>query len=143
LLFNWRQRRAEDGRAAGRVDDEVIGAAKLRQHEARLLGRKTLHEALSAARPRSTASPRFSEDLRRDYATLAPAAWCPGGIAQPDRSFEDHDEMYRTAPSPRPFIRTDQPATLSDFMRAYPYASDAGVHSTVVTHSACFCRNLV
>ena len=56
---------AEGGREAGRVDDEVIGAAKLRQHEARLLGRKTLkgeilHEALSAARPRSTASPRFS-----------------------------------------------------------------------------------
>jgi transposase len=48
LLFKWRQRMAEGGREAVRVDDEVIGAAKVRQLEERvrelerLLGRKTL-----------------------------------------------------------------------------------------------------
>ena len=50
LLFRWRQRMAEGGREAVRVDDEVIGAARVRQ-----LGRKTLEveilkEALAAAR---------------------------------------------------------------------------------------------
>ena len=61
LLFNWRRRMAEGGREAVRVDDEVIGAAKVRQLEEpvreleRLLGRKTLEveilkDALSAAR---------------------------------------------------------------------------------------------
>jgi transposase len=48
LLFKWRQRLAEGGRGAVRADDEVIGAAKVRQLEERirelerLLGRKTL-----------------------------------------------------------------------------------------------------
>jgi transposase len=61
LLFKWRQRMAEGGREAIRVDDEVIGAARVRQLEERirelerLLGRKTLEveilkEALAAAR---------------------------------------------------------------------------------------------
>jgi transposase len=61
LLFNWRRRMAEGGRAAVRVDDEVIGAPRVRQLEERirelerLLGRKTmeveiLKEALTAAR---------------------------------------------------------------------------------------------
>ena len=61
LLFNWRRRMAEGGREAVRVDDEVIGAARVRQLEERirelerLLGRKTLEveilkEALTAAR---------------------------------------------------------------------------------------------
>ena len=61
LLFNWRRRMAEGGREAVRVDDEVIGAARVRQLEERirelerLLGRKTLEveilkEALCAAR---------------------------------------------------------------------------------------------
>jgi transposase len=61
LLFKWRQRMAEGGREAVRVDDEVIGAARVRQLEGRirelerLLGRKTLEveilkEALTAAR---------------------------------------------------------------------------------------------
>ena len=61
LLFNWRRRMAEGGREAIRVDDEVIGVARVRQLEERirelerLLGRKTLEveilkEALAAAR---------------------------------------------------------------------------------------------
>jgi transposase len=61
LLFRWRQRMAEGGREAVRVDDEVISAAKVRQLEERirdlerLLGRKTLEveilkDALAAAR---------------------------------------------------------------------------------------------
>jgi putative transposase len=66
LLFRWRQRMAEGGRGAVRVDDEVIGAARVRQLEERirelerLLGRKTLEveilkEALAAARAKKTA----------------------------------------------------------------------------------------
>jgi transposase-like protein len=35
LLFNWRRRMAEGGREAVRVDDEVIGAARVRQLEER------------------------------------------------------------------------------------------------------------
>jgi transposase len=61
LLFKWGQRMAAGGREAVRVDNEVVGATKLRQLEERirelerLLGRKTLEveileEALSAAR---------------------------------------------------------------------------------------------
>ena len=61
LLFKWRQRMAAGGREAVRVDDEVIGATRVRQLEERiralerLLGRKTLEveilkEALAAAR---------------------------------------------------------------------------------------------
>jgi transposase len=61
LLFRWRQRTAEGGREAVQVNDEVIGAAKVRHLEEkvreleRLLGRKTLEveilkEARSAAR---------------------------------------------------------------------------------------------
>jgi transposase len=48
LLFSWRRRMAEGGREAVRVDDEVIGVAKVRQlgehtrELERLLGRKTL-----------------------------------------------------------------------------------------------------
>ena len=66
LLFKWRQRMAAGGREAVRVDDEVIGATRVRQLEERirelerLLGRKTLEveilkEALSAARAKKTA----------------------------------------------------------------------------------------
>ncbi|MGH2803321.1 MAG: IS3 family transposase [Thermoleophilaceae bacterium] len=66
LLFNWRRRMAEGGREAVRVDDEVVGAARMRQLEERirelerLLGRKTmeveiLKEALAAARGKKTA----------------------------------------------------------------------------------------
>jgi transposase len=36
LLFKWRQRMAEGGREAIRVDDEVIGAARVRQLEERI-----------------------------------------------------------------------------------------------------------
>ena len=61
LLFKWRQRLAAGGGEAIRVDDEVIGAARVRQlaarrgELARLLGRKTREvespkEALAAAR---------------------------------------------------------------------------------------------
>ena len=61
LLFRWRQRMAAGGREAVRADDEVIGAAKVRQLEERvrelerLLDRKTLEveilkDALTAAR---------------------------------------------------------------------------------------------
>jgi transposase len=64
LLFNWRRRMAEGGREAVRADDELIGAARVRQLEERIrelerrLGRKTLEveilkEALSAARAKS------------------------------------------------------------------------------------------
>ena len=61
LLFQWRRRMSEGGRAAIQADDEVVAAGRLRELEARirdlerLLGRKTmeveiLREALSAAR---------------------------------------------------------------------------------------------
>jgi transposase len=61
LLFKWRRLMAEGGREAVRVDDEVVGATKVRQLEERirelerLLGRKTLEvevleEALAASR---------------------------------------------------------------------------------------------
>jgi transposase len=61
LLFRWRQRMTEGGREAVRIDDDVVGAAKVRQLEERirelerLLGRKTLEveilkDALAAAR---------------------------------------------------------------------------------------------
>jgi transposase len=64
LLFNWRRRMAEGGREAVRVDDEVIGAARVRRLEERirelerLLGRKTLEvemlkKALAAARAKN------------------------------------------------------------------------------------------
>jgi transposase-like protein len=45
LLFKWRQRMAEGGREAIRVDDEVIGAARVRQLEQveRRLARLTFH----------------------------------------------------------------------------------------------------
>ncbi len=63
LLFKWRQRMAAGGREAVRVDDAVIGAARVRQLEERIrelerqLGRKTLEveilkEALDKARPK-------------------------------------------------------------------------------------------
>jgi transposase len=61
LLFQWRRRMSEGGRAAIQADDEVVAAGRLRELEGRirdlerLLGRKTmeveiLREALSAAR---------------------------------------------------------------------------------------------
>ena len=61
LLFGWRRRMSEGGRAAIGADDEVVAAGRLRELEGRirdlerLLGRKTmeveiLREALSAAR---------------------------------------------------------------------------------------------
>ena len=58
-LFNWRRRMAEGGRKAIRADDEVIGAARVRQLEERirelerLLGRKTLvrRQPLEGCRP--------------------------------------------------------------------------------------------
>ncbi|WP_424139660.1 IS3 family transposase, partial [Roseomonas chloroacetimidivorans] len=61
LLFGWRRRMSEGGKAAIRADDDVVAAGRLRELEGRirdlerLLGRKTmeveiLREALSAAR---------------------------------------------------------------------------------------------
>lgn len=61
LLFQWRRRMAEGGKAAIQADGEVVAAGRLRELEGRirdlerLLGRKTmeveiLREALSAAR---------------------------------------------------------------------------------------------
>ena len=61
LLFRWRQRMVEGGREAVRVDDEVIGAARVRQLEERvrelerLLGRKTLARPAYRAWPASAA----------------------------------------------------------------------------------------
>ena len=57
LLFRWRQRMAAGGREAVRADDEVIGAAKVRQLEERLrelerlLGRKTLEVEILKGAP--------------------------------------------------------------------------------------------
>ena len=61
LLFGWRRRMSEGGKAAIQADDEVVAAGRLRELEGRicdlerLLGRKTveveiLREALSVAR---------------------------------------------------------------------------------------------
>ena len=61
LLFQWRRRMAEGGKAAIQADDDVVAAGRLRELESRirdlerLLGRKTmevevLREALTAAR---------------------------------------------------------------------------------------------
>lgn len=61
LLFQWRRRMSEGGKAAIQADDDVVAAGRLRELEGRirdlerLLGRKTmeveiLREALSAAR---------------------------------------------------------------------------------------------
>jgi len=61
LLFGWRRRMAEGGKAAIQADDDVVAAGRLRELEGRirdlerLLGRKTmevevLREALTAAR---------------------------------------------------------------------------------------------
>jgi transposase len=73
LLFKWRQRMAEGGREAVRVDDVVVGAARMRQLEERirelerLLGRKTLEfeilkEALAAAQAKKSLLPWPSPD---------------------------------------------------------------------------------
>jgi len=66
LLFGWRRRMAEGGKAAIQADDEVVAASRLRELEGRirdlerLLGRKTLEveilrEALTAARGKKPA----------------------------------------------------------------------------------------
>jgi transposase len=64
LLFGWRRRMSEGGRAAIQADDDVVAAGRLRELEGRirdlerLLSRKTmevevLREALGAAREKS------------------------------------------------------------------------------------------
>jgi transposase-like protein len=55
LLFNWRRRMAEGGREAVRVDDEVIGAARVRQLEERI--RELDAELLARIRPLVDARP--------------------------------------------------------------------------------------
>jgi transposase len=70
-LFAWKRRMLEGGHAAVQADEDVVGAARVRDLEKRvrnlecLLGRKTmeneiLKEALDVARPKKRTSPLLS-----------------------------------------------------------------------------------